>query len=100
VAVIRLSVALSAGFESKFVFHAVATKIVPRNADTCMGIVNNCIETPGFLAPVMTDSALHATGSYLTTFLIVSVFAAVSMASLMILCPPGRDIGQLQMAWA
>ena len=64
VALACMSVAVAAGLGANPMFYAVIADVAPRNAGTCMGIMNSGLAVSGFLAPVITGFALQATGTF------------------------------------
>ena len=54
VALICISIAVSAGLGANPMFYAVIADVVPERAGTCMGVMNSGLAIAGFLAPVIT----------------------------------------------
>ena len=91
VALACMSVAVAAGLGANPMFYAVIADVAPRNAGTCMGIMNSGLAASGFLAPVITGFALQATGSFAVAFAMISLFAASSVIVLLVWHNPDRD---------
>ena len=84
IALICISIAVSAGLGANPIFYAVIADIVPQRAGTCMGVMNSGFALAGFLAPVITGFALDATGTFAVAFGLIAFFAASSVIGLLV----------------
>ncbi|MEW2915544.1 MFS transporter [Ruegeria sp. ANG10] len=91
-ALICISIAVSAGLGANPIFYAVIADIIPQRAGTCMGVMNSGFALAGFLAPVITGFALDATGTFTVAFGLIAFFAASSVIGLLVWHHPDASV--------
>ncbi|MEM6464520.1 MAG: MFS transporter [Pseudomonadota bacterium] len=92
VALLCISIAVSAGLGANPIFYAVIADVVPQRAGTCMGVMNSGLALAGFLAPVITGVALQVTGTFTVAFGMIFFFAASSVVGLLIWHRPDNSV--------
>ncbi|MEM6659108.1 MAG: MFS transporter [Pseudomonadota bacterium] len=92
IALICISIAVSAGLGANPIFYAVIADIVPQRAGTCMGVMNSGFALAGFLAPVITGFALDATGTFTVAFGLIAFFATSSVIGLLVWHHPDASV--------